>query len=59
MKLIPITITCYASEKAIKLQTEELFTQFFQKGRDEATVCLIFIVIICSFDKWSGIELFP
>ena len=38
MKLLPVIKTCYASEKAIKLQIEELFREFFLKGRDEATV---------------------
>ena len=38
MKLIPIMKTCYASEKAIKQQIEQLFTQYFHQGRDEATV---------------------
>jgi len=42
MKLMPIMKTCYASEKSIKQQTEQIFRQFFQEGRDEATYCIVF-----------------
>ena len=40
MKLIPIIKTCYASEKAIRSQAEELFRDFFEQGRSEATVSM-------------------
>eukprot|EP00795_Rhopilema_esculentum_P014082 gene14083-5069_t len=42
IKCIPIMATCYASENAIKIQTEKLFKEFFEQGRADATYCIVF-----------------